>query len=104
MGSAIYLRLEGLGRGGRAVQCTGLENRRAQAHVGSNPTPSASYRTTSYGIRPVAGKPAAGLLATLLATAVATRDAALEADKRVAQARAEERRAMAVAVRRVSGT
>ena len=27
-------------RGGRAVQCTGLENRRAQALVGSNPTPS----------------------------------------------------------------
>ncbi len=29
-------------RGGRAVQCTGLENRRAQALVGSNPTPSVS--------------------------------------------------------------
>ena len=29
------------GRGGRAVQCTGLENRRAKALVGSNPTPSA---------------------------------------------------------------
>jgi hypothetical protein len=27
-------------RGGRAVQCTGLENRRAKALVGSNPTPS----------------------------------------------------------------
>jgi hypothetical protein len=29
-----------VGRGGRAVHCTGLENRRAQALVGSNPTPS----------------------------------------------------------------
>ena len=27
-------------RGGRAVQCTGLENRRPKGHVGSNPTPS----------------------------------------------------------------
>ncbi len=30
-------------RGGRAAECTGLENRRAKAHVGSNPTPSASW-------------------------------------------------------------
>ena len=27
-------------RGGRAVQCTGLENRRPKGLVGSNPTPS----------------------------------------------------------------
>ena len=33
--------LERLRRGGRAVQCTGLENRRAQALAGSNPAPSA---------------------------------------------------------------
>ena len=30
----------------------GLGNRRAQAHAGSNPAPSASYRATTYTIRP----------------------------------------------------
>ena len=33
---------DGTWRGGRAVQCTSLENWRAQAHAGSNPAPSAS--------------------------------------------------------------
>ena len=36
-------------RGGRAAQCTSLENWRPKGLVGSNPTPSASYRTTTYG-------------------------------------------------------
>ncbi len=31
-------------RGGRAANCTGLENRRVFTHVGSNPTPSARER------------------------------------------------------------
>ena len=36
-------------RGGRAAQCTGLENRRPKGLVGSNPTPSA-------GLAPEAGR------------------------------------------------
>ena len=49
-----FLTLEPRGRGGRAVECTGLENRRAQALVGSNPTPSVihvvSQHSASTGI------------------------------------------------------
>ena len=41
-------------RGGRAAQCTGLENRSPQGRVGSNPTPSVS-RTARSAILPALG-------------------------------------------------
>ena len=41
----VFFRPRWLRRGGRAVECNGLENRRGLTPtVGSNPTPSAIYR------------------------------------------------------------
>ena len=53
--------LSGIGRDGRAVQCTGLENRRPKGLVGSNPTPSVSVSDPrewdSDGVEPEGGAP-----------------------------------------------
>jgi hypothetical protein len=47
----------GTWRGGRAVQCTGLENRRPQGLVGSNPTPSVLKNLRCSGCPYMVGSP-----------------------------------------------